>query len=236
MLRHLGSSRNHLHNVKLAALLSFVAGCVNVIGFLSVKVLTTNVTGHFAFFMEEFQSLRFWNGFQFMAYVLAFFLGAFTTGFLIELVRTKPDRLVFLLPISLEILVLCGVGSYAFFVASYAHYTIALLLLFAMGVQNALVTRVSNEVVRTTHLTGLFTDLGIEIAQLFFYKQHSQQYDIFKKIKLLATIVISFFMGGILGGILNRYFGLQGLFAPAVILLIGLFYDISRIKIKKIMK
>lgn len=44
---------------------------------------------------------------------------------------------------------------------------IAFYLLFAMGLQNALVTKISNATVRTTHLTGLFTDLGIELSQLF---------------------------------------------------------------------
>ena len=43
-----------------------------------------------------------------------------------------------------------------------------------MGLQNALVTKVSQSVVRTTHLTGLFTDLGIELSQLFFYRKMSE--------------------------------------------------------------
>lgn len=46
----------------------------------------------------------------------------------------------------------------------------AFFMLFAMGIQNSLVTNISKSTVRTTHLTGLFTDLGIELSQLFFYK------------------------------------------------------------------
>jgi uncharacterized membrane protein YoaK (UPF0700 family) len=38
-------------------------------------------------------------------------------------------------------------------------------LLFAMGMQNAMVSMISGSVVRTTHLTGMFTDLGIELAE-----------------------------------------------------------------------
>lgn len=48
--------------------------------------------------------------------------------------------------------------------------TIACLLLFSMGMQNALVAKISNEIVRTTHLTGLFTDLGIVLALFLFQK------------------------------------------------------------------
>jgi uncharacterized membrane protein YoaK (UPF0700 family) len=49
MFSHTGKNRTLKHNLKIASLLSFVAGIVNVAGFLSVQRLTTNVTGHFAF-------------------------------------------------------------------------------------------------------------------------------------------------------------------------------------------
>jgi uncharacterized membrane protein YoaK (UPF0700 family) len=48
-------------------------------------------------------------------------------------------------------------------------------MLFSMGVQNSMVTQISNSIVRTTHLTGLFTDLGIELSQLFFYKKKTNE-------------------------------------------------------------
>lgn len=53
MFTHHGKSRTLSHNLKIASLLSFVAGVVNVAGFLAVQKLTTNVTGHFAFFVDE---------------------------------------------------------------------------------------------------------------------------------------------------------------------------------------
>ena len=53
MFRHQGKNRTFIHNLRLATLLSFVAGIVNVTGVLAIKTLTTNVTGHFAYFAEE---------------------------------------------------------------------------------------------------------------------------------------------------------------------------------------
>lgn len=53
MFRHKGKNRTFIHNLRLATLLSFVAGIVNITGVLAVKTLTTNVTGHFAYFAEE---------------------------------------------------------------------------------------------------------------------------------------------------------------------------------------
>src|SRR5690606_38829412 len=53
MFRHRGKARTLKHNLAIASLLSLVAGIVNVVGFLAIQQLTTNVTGHFAFMMEE---------------------------------------------------------------------------------------------------------------------------------------------------------------------------------------
>ena len=62
MFRHNGKTRTLSHNLKIASLLSFVAGIVNVAGFLAVQQLTTNVTGHFAFFVDEVFKLDIWKG------------------------------------------------------------------------------------------------------------------------------------------------------------------------------
>ncbi|WP_366069051.1 hypothetical protein [Flavobacterium sp.] len=53
MFRHQGKTRTAKNNLQIASLLSSVAGIVYVAGFLSVQKLTTNVTGHFAFFVDE---------------------------------------------------------------------------------------------------------------------------------------------------------------------------------------
>ena len=69
MFRHKGKSRTLKHNLRIASLLSFVAGIVNVGGFLAVQRLTTNVTGHFAFFVDEIFKLNFWQGFVYFLYI-----------------------------------------------------------------------------------------------------------------------------------------------------------------------
>ena len=72
----------------------------------------------------------------------------------------------------IEVIILFSIGTFQSSNISYLNSQfIACSLLFVMGIQNSLVTKVSVSVVRTTHLTGLFTDLGIELSQLFFYRQ-----------------------------------------------------------------
>ena len=94
-----------------------------------------------------------------------------------------------------------------------------------MGLQNSLVTTISSASVRTTHLTGLFTDLGIELSQLFFYKANEQKHKLMSSIKLRLTIISFFFIGGIVGGVLYSKVGIHTLIFAATTLVVGLIYD-----------
>ncbi|KAA9346791.1 YoaK family protein [Larkinella humicola] len=225
MFRHQGKTRTLSHNLKIASLLSLVAGIVNVAGFFAVQRLTTNVTGHFAFFVEEVFKLNFWQGFVYFLYIFFFFLGSFVSSFLIEIISQKDDHYIYVVPASIECLILFTIGFWGQNLLIKNPNTIACSLLFAMGLQNSLVTTISNASVRTTHLTGLFTDLGIELSQLFFYKEREQKHKLLSSIKLRLTIISFFFIGGILGGILYSKMKLHALIFAAAALVLGLIYD-----------
>ncbi len=102
---------------------------------------------------------------------------------------------------------------------------ISFSFLFAMGLQNALVTKVSQSVVRTTHLTDLFTDLGIEFAQLFFYREKGEKVKLQRSVFLKLMIIGGFFIGGIIGGFMYQSFQLKTLLLPGSMLLFALWYD-----------
>jgi uncharacterized membrane protein YoaK (UPF0700 family) len=103
-----------------------------------------------------------------------------------------------------------------------------------MGLQNSLVTKISNSIVRTTHLTGLFTDLGIELAQLFFYKQLALKQNLFSSIRLRLTIISFFFLGGIVGGVFYSELELKVLLIAISVLIFGLIYDYLKLKFIKL--
>lgn len=87
-----------------------------------------------------------------------------------------------------------------------------------------MVTSISNASVRTTHHTGLFTDLGIKLSQLFFYKAEDQKLKLLSSIKLRLTIISFFFIGGVIGGVLYTKNSLHTLIFAATILVLGLLY------------
>ncbi|AKQ44871.1 membrane protein [Rufibacter radiotolerans] len=234
MFRHRGKSRTFTHNLKLASLLSFVAGIVNVSGLFAVQRLTTHVTGHFAFFADELVKKNYGQGLVYLLFILAFFLGAFCSNLIIELISRRDDRFINSIPVGIEILLLSFVAFLDPPTILAQVNTVACLLLFAMGLQNALVTSISNSIVRTTHLTGLFTDLGIELSQLFFYKRKDQQKKLRSSIKLRLTIIFFFFFGGVTGGYGYLLIGIKILLLTVCLLTSALIYDSIKFKIVSI--
>ena len=231
MFKHQGKTRTLKHNLRIASLLSFVAGIVNVAGFLAVQRLTTNVTGHFAFFVDEVFKLHFWEGFIYFLFIFFFFLGSFVSNFLEELISRKNSNYIYVIPTIIESLILFFIAVFGKFLISDNPNLVAFSLLFAMGLQNSLVTTISNSTVRTTHLTGLFTDLGIELSQLFFYKQKEQKDKLHSSIKLRFTIISFFFFGGIIGGVFYASLGLKVLIIAGSTLLIGIAYSDLKLKL-----
>ncbi len=235
MLRHQGRSRTLKHNLQIATVLSFVAGIVNVTGFLSIHQLTTNVTGHFAQFMYDVENFNFWKGTIYFLYIFSFLLGSFSSSFLMELFKENKRLNIFATPILIESLILIAIALTSNFTTIVYPHIIACFLLFAMGMQNSYVTKISNAIVRTTHLTGLFTDLGIELSQLFFPKTHPNRKKISATIRLRLYIISFFFIGGIIGAICYSSLNLRlnTLFLGAIILLGSLFYDDFRFRLIK---
>lgn len=231
MFRHYGKTRTLSHNLKIASLLSFVAGIVSTVGFFSVQRLTTNVTGHFAFFMDEVFKLNFRHSLIFFLYIFSFFFGSFVSNLLIEFFARKNERYIYVVPTLIESIILLILGFYGQTLILKNPNLVAFSLLFAMGLQNSFVTTISSAVVRTTHLTGLFTDLGIDLSQLFFYKTADEKKKLFSSIKLRLTIINFFFIGGVFGGVLYSKIGIYALTIAATTLLLGLIYDYTKFKL-----
>ncbi|RKR82955.1 uncharacterized membrane protein YoaK (UPF0700 family) [Mucilaginibacter gracilis] len=233
MLRHLGAKRTAEHNLKLATLLGLTAGFVNAEGFLGFAVLTTNVTGHAALLAERI-AFEDWKTAAVIAlWMFLFLAGAFFTSIVLSFTG-KNERFSYFIPVIAEVLILLVSALYGH------HYNGTLAskeffagsLLFAMGLQNALVSMVSGSVVRTTHLTGTFTDLGIDLAQIL-RSDKADRPNLKSKIKLRMYIIFFFLAGAVAGAYLFHRFQFPSFFVPIAILLFALVYDLLRIKVKR---
>lgn len=230
MLRHKGKNRTEKHNLRLAIILSFVAGMVNITGFLGIAKLTTNVTGHFALFIDDFSRMEFLQGGFYLLYIVSFLMGSFLSNTLIEMEMRAKRFNKFVLPILLESALLSLVAILIYFQVLNSDHAIACLLLLAMGIQNSFVTKVSDTVVRTTHLTGLFTDLGIELSQLCFVQPHKLRKKLKSNVRLRFSIVGFFFGGGVVASMLFEKYYFNTLLFAVLVLSVALFYDGARMR------
>jgi uncharacterized membrane protein YoaK (UPF0700 family) len=91
--------------------------------------------------------------------------------------------------------------------------TTVLLLCFIMGLQNAIMTTVSRAEIRTTHMTGVVTDIGIELGRLFYWNRskHFPPDENVRanrqKLKAYLLIFSAFLMGAVLGALAFREAG-----------------------------
>ncbi len=236
MLRHTGQKRSFKHNLRLAALLCLNAGFINAAGFIAFKALTTNITGHAALLAIDIASSNFRSARMALLWLFLFLAGAFASAMVISKVgRDKTSA--YTLPIIVIIVIVLFV---AVFGHDYNHTLpeteyFAGSLLFAMGMQNALVTMVSGSVVRTTHLTGMFTDLGIDISMLFS-KDTTHHHGVKGRIVLRLTIIFCFLLGGIAGGMVFIRWSYNAFYLPVAVLIVALFYDYFRVNIMRILQ
>ncbi len=238
MFRHRGKARTFKQNFRLAAFLSLIAGMVNICGVLLLGVLTTNVTGHFAYFAEDVLKKSDQFGIHFLLYIIAFLAGSFISSLMTEFFYARNSHAPHNASMFLEIILLLYIGLFGDYLLNdgVGKPILAYVLLFSMGLQNSLVSKISDAAVRTTHLTGLFTDLGIELSQLFFYRETSQREKLKGSIKLRCGIISFFFAGCVAGGLLYNSLRFRILVVAAIFLVIALVYDnilVSFYKIKK---
>jgi len=97
---------------------------------------------------------------------------------------------------------------------------------FSMGLQNSLFTNFSGAVVRTTHVTGLLTDIGIHFGHLIRWREKTKE---FWRVYILIPLFFGFISGGVLGTWSFDIMGVWAFIIPAIILgTIGTVWSIWR--------
>lgn len=95
-----------------------------------------------------------------------------------------------------------------------------------MGLQNAIITKISKAEIRTTHVTGLVTKIGIEFGKLLYWKCSAgascEQKIVVDQAKfhLLASLLGMFFVGGVAGALGFKHFGFVSTVPLAVALVV----------------
>ena len=166
MLIREGMERNQSIDIRLACLLGCVAGAMNAAAFFTVGFFSANMTGNLSTLSERIASGEYSSASTYLAILLAFILGSTCSSVLIIAGRRKTRKIyAYALVLEASFIALVG-GSDLWANKDWRVSIVVLGLAFAMGFQNAISTLISSARVRTTHVSGLITDIGIAMSRL----------------------------------------------------------------------
>lgn len=235
---------------RLAVTLAWIAGYTNILTIITLGTVTSHVSGTTSNLGRDI-AIGAWDVAGMAMLLLAtFYAGAVISALSTEMGRRRGWESIYILPIALQtllLLIFCvglrvmgGVMNH-FTPTYFLMITVASM---AMGLQNATITRISSGVVRTTHVTGVLTDLGIETALAFFWLWDKRRnvpplnprnllrslthHPSPGRLLLLGSIMGSFALGAALGTIAHELFPREAMVPPVLFLGWIIFQDMTR--------
>lgn len=226
MLVRQGEERSNGVDQRLAAVLAAIAGALNAAAFHAVGFFSANMTGNASSFSDRLSTGQFGAAVWFLGIILLFVLGAATSTLLVNAGSRRGMRSIYAISILAEggLLSLLGLAEVGF--PSLRQGALLILgLAFLMGIQNAVVTRISNSRVRTTHISGMATDIGIELGILidviFGREPRKDAQGYLDRLRLHLVTISAFMLGGVAGVALYLLIG-SWLFVASGLLLLGI--------------
>ncbi|MDB5760735.1 MAG: hypothetical protein JWM30_4024 [Burkholderia sp.] len=227
LVRLTARERTATANLHLGVLLAFVAGALNAGGFLAIGQYTSHMTGIVSSAAENLVLGNIGLAIAAGMSLLSFTAGAATTAWLVNYAKRRSARNIYCAPLRIEATLLLAFGIVGATLRPHEVVSIpvtAILLCFTMGLQNALVTKISNAEIRTTHITGLVTDIGIELGKLIYWNKSRDvsSHPVLAtrtRLRVHGALVLSFFVGGVTGALGFKYAGFSSTIALALPLL-----------------
>lgn len=188
-------------------LLALQGGFVNVGGLLTIHLFVSHVTGFSAHFSESLTQGNFIRSLYFILVPAFFLIGAIFSSLFTEAnkFQSKSPRYLIIMMTLAFIYLFVALGGYLGLFgkfgepfSSFRDFTLLALLSFSCGGQNALFTHYSKSIIRTTHLTGITTDLGIGISKYFI----SRDEQVGKYNRIRIELIVFFVIGSVLGSLL----------------------------------
>lgn len=210
-----GRTRSKGADRQLGFVLAFVAGAINAGGFLAVQQYTSHMTGIVSAIADRMAAGAYQLALPGIGALACFVFGAACAAVMVNYSRRHKMHSEYAFPLLVEAgLLLCFGLLGASLADSNGIFVVVtvMLLSFIMGLQNALITKISNAEIRTTHITGIVTDIGIELGKLFYWNGLRPD-DLPKvtadrpRLKVLTSLALFFFVGGVSGALGFKHVG-----------------------------
>ena len=202
---------HHISDIRfriLGYLMALLAGTINAGGFFAVARYTSHVTGELSH-AADMAYLGEWKVVVVSVLgVVCFVLGAAHSSWVILWAKRQRFRGGFGFSMWLEAVYLLLFGLWGVMTIALGQFIVPaaalFLLCFIMGMHNTVITVLSGGAIRSTHMTGTATDLGIELSKVWYYQKDSNprlpnvQVNI-PKIKLFVGLMLAFVLGSFVG-------------------------------------
>nr|WP_232356758.1 YoaK family protein [Burkholderia multivorans] len=217
--------RSDAANRRLGRSLAFVAGAANAGGFFAVGQYTSHMSGIVSSMADNLALGDIGVVVAGFSSLLSFLVGAATSAILINWGRRRHLSSQYAMPLILEATLLLLFGLLGSGLETHQVLFVpatVCLLCYVMGLQNAMITKISKAEIRTTHVTGLVTDIGIELGKLLYWNLGTTHRDLVRadrqKLLLLGSLLLSFLVGGLAGAVGFRHVGFMSSVPLAIVL------------------
>lgn len=219
-----GPYRTPRNNLQLALMLAAVAGALNSVGYFAIATYTSHMTGIVSAIADHIVDNRWGTVRLGLAAVTSFTGGAALCAVIFNWGRRRHRDARYANVLVLEAVLILLIGALAERLTWEHRVWVYLpVLCLTMGMQNAIITKLSGSQIRTTHVTGMITDIGIELGKLGYRNRKQGEPPVTAdraKLLSLAMLVLAFFAGSVFGASGYLTFGFEVLIAPAVALLV----------------
>tara|TARA_B100001939_G_C16782466_1_gene547615 strand:- start:69 stop:758 length:690 start_codon:yes stop_codon:yes gene_type:complete len=207
-------------------LLAFSAGSVNISALAGIfGIPVTHLTGTISKFSLHLSDNEFRSAALLLFVLLSFMLGAVFSGYFIGSSDLKFGRKYGIVLIIQSAILLVAIPLLSL-QSAWGEYTLA----FSSGMQNALATTFSGAIIRSTHLTGIVTDIGVIIGNSVKAKRLVSLW----QLAIHIAIVSGFVSGSVAGYFAFKGFSTFALLLPAILnCLLGVSYYLWRAKVEK---
>lgn len=189
-------------------LLASIAGSINSVGLLGFKSqAVSHLTGASTYLSLEMAVNNTSEIVHLLLVIFSFLIGAILSGFIVGDTVLKIGKYYSFVLIIESIFLLIAYISFKNG-SEFGYY----LSSAACGLQNAITSSFSGSVIRTTHVSGLFTDIGIMIGLRFRGKKADN-----RKVVLCCILIFGFISGGVIGAVFFKYYNYGAILFPSVL-------------------
>ncbi|MCW5922605.1 MAG: DUF1275 domain-containing protein [Saprospiraceae bacterium] len=209
----------------------FSSGIVIYAGLMTFSVVVTNVTGLLPQIAEDLYEGKLNTAGSIFLWLFAFFLGGFFAGWCVEREKLLKWRYLHLLPLMVVASIFIYVGSAADDSAALNPVAFPGMILFSIGIQNAMVSLTTSSLIKASQMTGVVNELGVDIAEIF-HSEGEKRRLIQREALLRVIVMVSFLAGAMFSvGVFPRLHT-EVFFVPAGIIIGVMIHDLWRFKPK----